>query len=244
MNTQTLSNTDRTSWKRIAMVWNFYLPYTRKKLIGFTILSFLVEGMMYYAYTYMPQQTATPILLMLSVMIAALMSFSGLVFAKPRGRELQTLLPALGMEKSIVIIGYVAVVIPLLLSIPSLLSWLLGSLYTERNVALLFGIELNASVVVYSVLMLESMALSCLWAVLGTSRKFAMRNGILAVIGYYLTLSFASGFVTGFIAGIKGYSDNFMDDYSQTIYSVLATICGIYIIFAMIKCCRIIKHGI
>lgn len=244
MNNLTLSNTDRTSWKRVAMVWRFYLPYTRKKLIGFTILSFLVEAMMYFAYTYMPQQTATPILLMLSVMIAALMSFSGLVFAKPRGRELQTLLPALGMEKSIVIIGYVTVVIPLLLSLPSLLSGIVGSLYTERNVALLFGIELNASILVYSILMLESMALTCLWAVLCSSRKYAMRNGILAVVGYYLTLTFAIGFVSGFIAGINGYSESVMDDYSQTIYSVLAAVCGIYIIFALIKCCCIIKHGI
>ena len=92
--------------------------------------------------------------------------------------------------------------------------------------------------------MLESLALSCLWAVLASKRKFAMRNGVLAAVGYYLVLTFVSGFVSGFIAGINGYSDNFINDYSETIYSVLAAICGIYIIFALIKCCRVIKHGI
>lgn len=244
MNSLTLSNTDRTSWKRIAMVWRFYLPYTRKKLIGFTILTFLTEAMMYYSYTYMPRQTATPIILMLSVMIAALMTFSGLVFAKPRGRELQTLLPALGMEKSIVIIGYVTVVIPFLLSLPSIFSWIFGSLYTERNVALLFGLELNMPIFLYSVLVLESMALTCLWAVLASRRKYAMRNGVLAVAAFYLTVTFFSGFISGLIAGINGYSEDFIIKHSETIYSILAAVCGIYIIFALIKCCRIIKHGI
>ena len=147
MNTQTLSNTDRTSWKRIAMVWRFYLPYTRRKLLGFTLIAFIAEAMMYYSYAYMPRQTGMPILLILSVMVAALMSFSGLVFAKPKGRDLQTLLPALGMEKSIVIIGYVTVVVPFLLSLPSLLSWIFCASYTERNVAGLFGINLNATIV-------------------------------------------------------------------------------------------------
>ncbi|MBD5294317.1 MAG: hypothetical protein HDS20_05805 [Bacteroides sp.] len=241
---QTLSNTDRTSWKRIAMVWHFYLPYTRRKLLGFTLLAFAVESMMLFAFDYMPAQQSTPILLMLSVMIAALMAFSGLVFAKPRGRELQTLLPALGMEKSIVIIGYVTIVIPFLLSVPSLLSLLFGGYSTEIKVATLFGVELNPAVAIYSALMMESMALSCLWAVLASKRKYAMRNGVLAVAAFYLLLTFASGFVSGLIAGFCGYTDDFINVYSEIIYSILAAVCGIYIIFALIKCCHIIKHGI
>lgn len=244
MNSQTLSNTDRTSWQRVAMVWKFYLPYTRKKIIGFTLLAFAVEGMMQYAYGYMPQESGMPMLLMLSTMIAALMAFSGLVFAKPAGRELQTLLPALGMEKCIVIVGYVTLVIPFLLALPSIISWAGLNWAAERNVARAFGFQLDWPTVIYSVLALEAMALSCLWAVLASKRRYAIRNGIIAPILFFVVISFISGFISGFIAGVNGYSDELMGEILGTLYSILSVICGIYIIFALIKCCHIIKHGI
>lgn len=244
MNSQTLSNTDRTSWQRVAMVWKFYLPYTRKKIIMFTLLAFIVEGMMYYSFKNMPQMQGDPIIMVLSYYVVGLIAFSGLVFAKPRGRELQTLLPALGMEKCIVKIGYVTVVIPFLLSIPSIISWIFGDACIERSIAQQLGIEITPMVLVYSVLMLESMALSCLWAVVASKRKYAMRNGILAAVGFFLTLTVISGFIGGIIGGMKGVTVEQMDGFFNIIYTALSVICGIYIIFALIKCCHIIKHGI
>lgn len=245
--TEILSNTDRTSWSRIAMVWRFYLPYTRSKLIGFAALAILFEIIMLIDVKYLAAEGAETVTKMLSTLLTVLVGCSALVFAKPKGRELQAMLPALGYEKCVVLIGYVTVIIPLIVFLPSAFAYLFfGDEYPPKNIltSLLSSGEYT-SVLIYSILSLEGMALSCLWGVVGTRGKYAMRNGLLAVAGFYLgTMIIISviSFCVGFYMAFTGQEVDFAD---QTHYlcKFMTVFCGIYIIFALIKCCHAIKRG-
>lgn len=245
--TEILSNTDRTSWSRVAMVWRFYLPYTRKKLISFAAIAIISEVFILLSAKYEATGVADAIIKMLSTMLTVLIGCSALVFAKPKGRELQAMLPALGMEKCIVMIGYVTIIIPLIVSIPSVLAYcILGnndpSVIITRSI---LGYNISLSVFAYSLLFLESIALSCLWGVVSTHNRQAMRNGLLAAGGFYLATMFLTGFISFVIGFYNGFSDHEIEfaDQSNTLFTVLAIICGIYVIFALIKCCHAIKRG-
>ncbi len=244
-----LSNTDRTSWSRIAMVWRFYLPYTRRKLIAFAAIAILFEIFILFCVKYITDEASGTVIEMLSTLLTVLIGCSALVFAKPKGRELQAMLPALGLEKCIVMIGYVTIIIPLIVLIPSTVSYLfLGSNHPELNVitALLGSGELNMiSIFAFSILFLEGMALSCLWGVVGTHGKYAMRNGLLAVAGFYfgtMVCTAVISFCTGFCAAMTGLDVNFANE-TQFLFRIMTVICGIYVIFALMKCCHAIKCG-
>ena len=136
MNVQTLSNTDRTSWARVAIVWRFYLPFTRRKILSFATISILCELMIWLCVKYESLEGMNLMAKMLSTMLTVLVGCSALVFAKPKGRELQVMLPALGLEKCIVLIGYVAVIIPAIVMIPSIImGLLLGTNHPEAIIA-------------------------------------------------------------------------------------------------------------
>lgn len=227
------------------MVWRFYLPFTRKKMIVFSLLAIILEAITLITYKMLPSAESKDIILMLAVMYITVIAFSGLVFAKPKGRELQALLPACGLEKCIVIVGYVAVVVPVILSIPSLISLLImGKEYPGVITAKSFiDVPFSASLTLYSCLFIIAMALTCLWAVFASKPKNAVRNALIAVgsfyVGFTVILSFIIGFISGFMEAQNGQSE----DYLVKIYPILAIICGIYVIFALIKCCRAIKRG-
>lgn len=245
--TEILSNTDRTSWSRVAMVWRFYLPYTRKKLISFAAIAIISEVLILLAAKYEATEGADTIIKMLSTMLTVLIACSALVFAKPKGRELQAMLPALGMEKCIVMIGYVTIIIPLIVYIPSVLAYcFLGNndpvVITTHS---MLGNDISFAVMAYSLLFLESIAISCLWGVVSTHNRQAMRNGLLAAGGFYLATMFLTGLISfgiGFFNAFTGREIEFADQ-SNTLFAVLAIICGIYVIFALIKCCHAIKRG-
>lgn len=245
--TEILSNTDRTSWSRVAMVWKFYLPYTRKKLIGFAAIAIVSEVFILLAAKYQVGEGGGTIIKMLSTMLTVLIGCSALVFAKPKGRELQAMLPALGMEKCIVMIGYVTVIIPLIVFLPSLLVYcFLGNNDPAVLIAnSLLGNDISISVMAYSILFLESIALSCLWGVISTHSRQAMRNGLFAAGGFYLATMLLTGLISFCVGFYNAFNGNEIDfaDQSNTLFTVLAIFCGIYVIFALIKCCHAIKRG-
>lgn len=242
-----LSNTDRTSWSRISMVWRFYLPYTRSKLIIFASLAILFEIIIFIDLKYLADEQAETITKMLSTFLTVIVGCSALVFAKPKGRELQAMLPALGCEKCVVLIGYVTIIIPLIVSLPSAFAYfILGDEYPPKSVVTsLFSSGEYTQILAYSVLFLEGMALSCLWGVVSTRGKYAMRNGLLAVAAFYFgSMIFISiiSFCVGFYAAFTGQEADFANQ-THYLFGFMTVICGIYVIFALIKCCHAIKRG-
>lgn len=230
------------------MVWRFYLPYTRKKLIGFAAIAVLSEILMLVSVRYLTEDGASTLTKMLSTMLTVLVGCSALVFAKPKGRELQAMLPALGTEKCIVFIGYVTLIIPLIVLLPSAVAYFIfGKDYPPLNdITSLLGTWEYDTAIVYSVVFLEGMALSCLWGVVASRKKYAMRNGLLAVAAFYFGTMILIGvfsFCVGFYMAYIGREN--MDFSVQTLYlfQILTVICGIYVIFALIKCCHAIKRG-
>ena len=241
-----LSNTDRTSWSRIAMVWRFYLPYTRRKLILFTATAVFIEIFTLISVKHLTTDGADTIIKMMSALMTVLIGCSALVFAKPKGRELQAMLPALGIEKCVVLISYVTIIIPFIALCTSTVSYFfLRDEYPPLIALFSKGTGEAAVVIAYSILFLEGMALSCLWGVLSTHRKHAMRNGLLAVAGFYLgtmiliaTISFCVGFYIAFTSQEVDFTFK-----TQSLFKIMTLICGIYVIFALIKCCHTIKSG-
>ncbi len=244
--TRTLSNTDRTTWSRIAMVWKFYLPYTRRKLYAFAAISTLIEVCILLAADNMPKETVNTLVKMASTLLTVLIGCSALVFAKPKGRELQAMLPALGTEKCIVIVGYVTIIIPLIAVAPTVISYvILGdshpSVLTLNENATMDNIHFVPAFV-FSLLLLEGMALTCLWGVIACRGRAAMRNGLLAAGGVYLAsmmLTALTSFCIGFYAAVTGKDIQISD----TLFQFLSIICAFYVIFALIKSCRAIKRG-
>lgn len=244
-----LSNTDRTSWSRIMMVWKFFMPILKKKLIFLPAFALLIESNAYAAGYMLPEGDFMFIFMLMSAMTVALIILSPIVFAKVRGREVLAMLPALGFEKSIVVIGYCAVIVPLLICLPGmLLALLIDQPYPVLSVMDAIMPSLNGDylpAMVLSVTILEGGVLSCLLGVL-LARHYSMLTGILYAGLYFfgfLGLTVSVSFFAGFYTAVFDIENATAEAIMPKVFYILSAICGIYAIFALLKCNRVISSG-
>lgn len=240
------------------MVFRFYYPYLRTQLWMLPLLSVCV---FLATLVFNPADYVILYGMCMSLLSFAL-ALSPLAFGAQRGREAEAMLPALGIEKCIVVLGWAIVAVPVLIQGPvQLLSMIVHGTdcltYTVNNLsaearAIVSGQIDN--VVILSTLSSLGIILSCLWGVFGSSRNRILW-GVLAVLFFYcgvmflsMIMSFSLGIYTGFNAAVEGVTigeHEIMTIAAKTIdwlFKAFIPVCGIYIIFALVKCCRAIAR--
>ncbi len=208
-----LSDTDRTSWTRIMMVFRFFYPRLRWQIICYPIVSAVVFLLFVLLYHYGHFMKATYVVGILGYMVA----LAPLVLATRDDFEMETALPANGIEKFIFYIGYFLIVIPLLVYIPAeLLSiFVYGELYNTLITSQLpvniadFGIS-GSLTLLSSIVSNGTMIMICLLTV-AVSRTNRLLKGIM----FPLLTTLVIGLVTGVAAIMYTISSMHHNDMLQ-----------------------------
>ncbi len=256
---EVLSKTDRTSWSRIAMVWRFYSPCIGWQLWSFPLLSVVIAALCLL----IDPEKYWMIRGMLAFVLSLALVFSSLSFSSSRGREVEAMLPALGVEKCVVILTWSVVVVPLLLHLPAeamyyIVHGMSCESYPLSHLPDRLGLNIAEEILPYCMAAGLSctlaMVLSCLWGVFGARRHRAAMGVVSVVICYAAFMlvaciaSFGIGVYWGMQAGLAGgpVHDPSFDEIFVLVMRVLTyvmvPVCIVYVIFACAKCCRAIAR--
>lgn len=102
---------NKFSWNRVGMVARYYYPMLRSQIIWYPIVALAIQTLVFFSYF---SAAWTVIGSLLTTITSAMIAFGPLIFTNRSNRVLETMLPATSAEKSVFIIGYCLVAIPLL----------------------------------------------------------------------------------------------------------------------------------
>lgn len=188
----TLSHTDRTSWSRVAMVWRFYLPRFRTMLWLYPLISVTLLLIARLSTQSWGIFANTPLSL-----LSFMATLAPLAFALRPDKEITVTLPALAIEKTIVIFGLSFVIMPLLTYGPvfllnAIMGWDCLAADLPKEIAGTFSLD---TVRVSNFITGCAQIATCLWIVTILDHHRALFATI-ATIGI--------NFLQGIIAGIWG----------------------------------------
>lgn len=197
-----LSNTDRFSWRRVAMVARYFAPRLRWQMILYPVLSAIIFCFSYIAIAANQFTLGTTIAGITSYFFC----FAPIVFGTRRDSAYFATLPALGSEKFAFVIIYCFFVIPFLIYMPMLILDVIfpsadsNSLSVTVRMLKEAGIESVSMVQIALSSCVSTCAQTalCLWVVMASSVHRVLK-GILIP----LAINFVFGVITGIIMSIN-----------------------------------------
>lgn len=226
-----LSKTDRTSWSRIMMVAGYFWPRLR---LLFWLLP-VVSAVVTLAVTYIPG----PAKMLCMSLLGLLIVLAPVRLTKRPDGEFTFTLPALGMEKCIVLFLVFFIAVPLLIIVPAQIVCMIVSGGDGVVARYLLGVpsSMSPATVVISWLGIAASVGACLWAVMKARRNRTLL-GVVAGLSVNLGTNIFCGFFIGLYIGLSGmaYSTaEVMDIYNQISVYVYSIIWGLaFIIFTVL----------
>lgn len=149
-----------------------------------------------------------PVVALISLVVAALMYLSPLVFTSGSGLVVETELPIRGDEKAIFMIVYSLVLMPLLLLVPQwVLHWLAGNIYTEWFTDNVFIKTTELSDFTFlNIAQSVAPAAVCLFCVSAYQRR-----RVLMPIVWTICATMGIGILSGVLVIVKLFSNGFID---------------------------------
>lgn len=149
-----------------------------------------------------------PVVALISLVVAALMYLSPLVFTSGSGLVVETELPVRGDEKATFMIAYSLVLMPLVLLVPQwILHWLANNIYTEWFTDNIFvkTSELN-NYTFLNIAQSIAPAAVCLFCVSAYQRR-----RVLMPIVWTICATMGIGILSGVLVIVKLFSNGFID---------------------------------
>lgn len=241
------------------MIWRYYSPVIKWQLWAYPSMSVLIFLLCLIAT---PAKSLFAFGLLNTVLSLA-MVLAPLAFGAMRGREVEAMLPAVGIERRIVVIGWCLIVVPLLIEVPfETLNYLVHGdnnlMYTLKSVPEAFG-YIHGHVTMLLTLsgcMYVDMILSCVWGVFG-AKQHRIQWGVLGVVFCYIGFAFfvmlvsaVAGFIEGYQAAMQGLPESSINMVAEHVAQqimhlmsrMMIPVCIIYAIFALVKSCRAISR--
>lgn len=248
----------RFSWSRVKSVIRFFYPLLRGQMIIYPcvtitllIVAFIATNIKWTDFFW-----SAP----LSV-ISFMFYFAPMVLTRRDSRMVVTMLPATALEKTLVLLGYFLVVVPVLtLGLYYIVGLCVESLLPINPV---IGkiLDMKSDMHTASALNLCSELVppvSCLWALVAVKRNRTMKV-LLSGIGSLLTMGLIgvvygvfAAFSSGFIDGIKNAGNNLSPEQVEELVSpmisdimpfitVMGVIGAVYVLFAIWMIYRTLK---
>lgn len=117
------------SFPRFMMVARFYYPRLKKQIIILPIVAFVIGLLSVTAIV----NGTKGLFVIASLILGACYIFSPLIFATRKGIEIETMLPATWVEKSVFIIGYCIIGVSILYFVPIILAELSAHLFLDYS---------------------------------------------------------------------------------------------------------------
>ena len=185
---------DSFSWQRVAAVARFYFPHLKKQMIWYLCISLVfavLTGIIANSWA------AVFIWSLITGIIGYMVNFNPLIFCYySKGLEIETSLPANGLEKSVFILLYSLVVIPIIACLPVTIVYLvnLSAFASNEELAYISQLTIDSFRGSYGLIIFQytTFILTCLWAVVA-SRRGRMTKGIIVPIVVKVVLSVITG---------------------------------------------------
>lgn len=229
-----LSNTDRTSWRRIMMVGQYFMPRLRTKLLIAFLCSVAIAALC-YKFGMGNLNSPSPTWALVTIMVLFI-EFMPLAFAKRSSDEVFYSLPALGFEKCAFVFIYSYIVVPAVTLGPIFLYLtIFGSevdldvvMRKFYNVRSTFGTPLLSFFIANMFGSLSLVAVG-LWTVFASRRNRSL-NGVFAIFGT-LFINAIFGFIMGFIAAYYADNADTAEEIKNAIMSMGPIMAAFWILF-------------
>lgn len=232
-------STDTFSIRRAISFGRCFQPNLRLQLIVYPIIS-LLNCIIILLFDDKP--IAVPLIIVMSLLVAAMLYLSSLVFTSGSDLTIETELPLRGDEKAAFMIVYTLVVIPLLLWIPqwlttSIATWLNPQLIAENTFFQTSSIVPEATTITNIFQSLAPTSVALLAVV-----SYKRRRILMPVVWTVITVV-AISVVTGLTVAIKLFTSNFFHniedkaadiDQTQLKMDVISTITPEIIVIGVI----------
>lgn len=216
-----MADTDnRFSWDRVVRIGEFYFPALRMQVILYPVVALVLYGLTLLGHYTFGNTIGILSGGLSSTALSFMFYFAPVVLTRRDARIVETMLPATTAEKSVFMLGYFMVVIPVLsfgvyYGVGAALQWIFslddvllasvqmtGMAYTP----LLWACNLMSAIVP---------AITCLWAVMVVARSRALMGMVWSVVSL-ISLSVLSGLITLTLMYVNGFFDGIMDNPSIT----------------------------
>lgn len=177
------------------MVARFYYPRLRKQIIFLPIVSFIIGLLSIVTFIY----DMKGLFVIASLLLGACYVFSPLIFTTRKGLEIETMLPATWVEKSVFIIGYCLIGVLMLYFVPITIAELVAHTFMDFSYEELLARMMTQGImykVSYNVVNTLFYLVTCMTAVTCSTRYRAVK-GILWVIASNIIF-----FIVGVVEGI------------------------------------------
>lgn len=236
-----LADTDRTSWSRICMVARYYWPRYKWPMLLYPAAALIIVAV---ALSLAAITDRPKVAIMIIGLANYLVIFNPLILTRRRDAEITATLPALGLEKCVVLLVMTFVVMPLMLvPIEAAYHIVNGELYLPS--AMLSELHLDSPLYVASnVLSTLCMTATCLWAVTA-SRTHRTLKGIAFPFALSIAVGFAAA-ICGFVTAITSAGTPTPDDMARqvldTVYTIGIPVMAVYLLVALTMTCRTITR--
>ena len=202
------------SWERVMRIAEFYFPALRMQMILYPVVAIVL-----YSLTLLGHYTLGDTVGILSgglcsTVLSCMFYFAPVALTRRDTRIVETMLPATCAEKSVFLLGYFFVVIPVLLygvyyGVGSAVQWIFGLYNVLFSVNVSVIIQNTALVYASNVMSAIVPTITCLWAVLVTARSRALMGIVWSVVSL-ISLSMISGIGTLIMMFATGFFDAIM----------------------------------
>lgn len=229
-----LFNTDGFRWERVMMVGRYFWPTLSRKLIVFPIISIICFAIADFLGFGEGKAEGTTFLNLLAYLVV----FSPIMFAKRTAGEVFCSLPALPAEKCTFIFLWSFVAVPVMVYLPGIIycAIFVPELTTlihfdSELFGWMFSPEVSKSLVWISLFSELTAISNGLWAVFA-SRTGHTRHAVLAILAT-IFLNGIFGFILGFVAALQHSPDkaNVQDSLVSSLSHVGPAITAFWILF-------------
>ena len=217
-----LSNTDRTSWKRVKMVMKYFWPSLRPMVIIYPLLAVALVLMMHNLGADPAGLKANGLL---EIVAWAFMLAPCFLTRQPNGEAFYSL-PALGWEKCEAIFLMMFIGVPLLFLPLDIYGVIVGREPTVSVMAVPIRVELTSPFILMTILSALTSQCAALWAVFAARRHRALK-----AVGAALGFMFING-ILGFIVGLlSALTDPHSIPVEATMQSYMAMLVPYFLTF-------------
>lgn len=209
---------NRFSWDRVMRIGEFYFPALRMQMILYPVVALVLYGLTFLGHYTLGGTVGILSNGLSSTVLGFMFYFAPVALTRRDTRIVETMLPATTVEKSVFLLGYFFVVIPVLLSgvyygVGSALQWILGLndvLFTSLSIT-----DMPYTPLVWASNMISAIvpAITCLWAVLVVARSRALMAMVWSVVSL-ISLSMLSGLITLAMMFANGFIEAIMKNPS------------------------------
>ena len=202
------------SWERLSMVARYYYPALKAQIILYPLVAI---GLAVIQYALSRHEVGVLFSGMLSTVLNFMIYLAPCIFVRRGDRFIETLLPATGVEKSLFIISYCLIFIPLVtLGLDAAVPQLLSTVWPIPDDAAAFATELNRAKAVmgggaWVQLAQEYIPLStCMFCVMALKHN-RMTMSIVWTIVSLVSLTVAGGILGIVVAVSEGFREGMID---------------------------------